>query len=465
MYSDNTTRIHSIWDQTIISDGNAPEGFHYGTEYTETMINEALASENPWSVVPSRDTNGHGTFMAGVIAGRIIEEQGFSGVAPLADICVVKCREAKRSLKNFYNIETDEVCYSETDILLGVKYLYEKAVEAGKPIAICLGMGTSLGGHDRGGILGEYLQNTGDNPGVAMVTACGNEANTAHHYRSDMVDAGETVNVEIRVGGASGFCMELWADAPQLYSVGLVSPGGEYSGKILAKPGESREINFILEETIVEVEFFISSYESGDECIQFRVRKPTDGVWTVQVYKDSGTKGIFDIWLPISNFLSVSTYFLKSDPDVTLCEPSNNLSLISPAFFNSDGRSVAINSSRGYTRRGYIKPDFASPGINIYGPVRSYGENVPVSYDEKLADARYEYRSGSSAATAITTGAACLMLEWGIVDENDVFMDSVSVQKYLIRGLNTNGLEGHNRFWGNGTLDVYGVFSSLRPKP
>ena len=44
--ADGSTRIAAIWDQTI-QDGNTPEGFLYGTEYTREQINEALRSENP----------------------------------------------------------------------------------------------------------------------------------------------------------------------------------------------------------------------------------------------------------------------------------------------------------------------------------------------------------------------------------------------------------------------------------
>ena len=69
-YEDRTTKIYSIWDQTI-RDGESPEGFIYGTEYTSEQINRALAAENSLAVVPSQDENGHGTFIAGVAAGRV----------------------------------------------------------------------------------------------------------------------------------------------------------------------------------------------------------------------------------------------------------------------------------------------------------------------------------------------------------------------------------------------------------
>ena len=91
--ADGTSRIYSLWDQTIpienMKSGRIPDGFLFGAEYLRSNINEALMSDNPKNIVPSVDTNGHGTFLAGVACGNKIDERNFSGVAPLADICVV----------------------------------------------------------------------------------------------------------------------------------------------------------------------------------------------------------------------------------------------------------------------------------------------------------------------------------------------------------------------------------------
>lgn len=463
--SDNTTRIYSIWDQSIEPDdtnkGRIPEGFAFGQEYTREDINDALSSDNPWEIVPSRDLNGHGTFAAGVACGSSIESKAFSGVAPLADICVVKCKEAKNSLKRFYRITTNEPVYAENDILLAVRYLWETANKRNRPLVICLGLGTSMGGHEQGGVLGRYLQTVGDYRGVTVVTSCGNEANTSHHYRSDMVSPGTDVQVEVRVGSNNGFMIELWSEAPYLYAVALTSPNGEYSGKIQAGLGEKRHIDFILDDTVVDVEYLLFAYESGDECIQIRFDNPSVGIWNIRVFNENDATGFFDMWLPIRNFLPETTYFLKADPDVTLCDPSNNTNLISASYYNSSNRSVAINSSRGYTRLGYIKPDIASPGIDVYGPLPYVGNKYPGTEEERMLLTRFGYMNGSSGACAVTAGAAALLLEWGIVRKNDISMNTVKVQKYLIRGADASGMSGVNRLWGNGTLYLYGVFESL----
>ena len=234
--ADGTSRILSIWDQTILESGfqdgeevyvHTPDGFDYGREYTTEDINAALTSDNPWSVVPSRDTNGHGTFMAGVACGNREEAKDFAGVAPLASICMVKCKEAKRNLREYYQIQGDEPCYAETDIMLAVRYLWDQSVKRRMPLIICLGMGTNQGGHNAGGILGETIQQYGFYRGTCVVTAAGNEANASHHYRSKGLESGSSEDVELLVGpGRGGFSMEIWSDTPKLYSIGLVSPSG-----------------------------------------------------------------------------------------------------------------------------------------------------------------------------------------------------------------------------------------------
>ena len=141
---DGGTRIAAIWDQTI-QDGMTPEGFLYGTEYTEEEINRALASEDPFQIVPSMDRNGHGTFIASVAAGGADESGKFLGAAPEATLAVVKLKEAKQYLKEFYYIAPEAVCYQENDIMLGVQYLADLAERKNMPLILCIALGTSMG--------------------------------------------------------------------------------------------------------------------------------------------------------------------------------------------------------------------------------------------------------------------------------------------------------------------------------
>ena len=81
------SRILCIWDQTLEGDGTEVP---YGRVFWKNDIDRALASENPLEIVPSTDTNGHGTRMAAVAAGNNFPEENFSGAAPEATLIVVK---------------------------------------------------------------------------------------------------------------------------------------------------------------------------------------------------------------------------------------------------------------------------------------------------------------------------------------------------------------------------------------
>ena len=61
---DGTSKILSIWDQTI-NTGPTYQEANFGTIYSREQINQALASDDPLSIVPSMDENGHGTMLAG----------------------------------------------------------------------------------------------------------------------------------------------------------------------------------------------------------------------------------------------------------------------------------------------------------------------------------------------------------------------------------------------------------------
>ena len=160
-FSDGTTKILSIWDQTI-QEGEAPEGYSYGTQYSSEDINRALESDSPYTIVPSRDENGHGTMMAKLAIA----------AAPNAKIVMVKLKEAKQNLKDFYIIREGALAYSETDMLLAAKYLDSFAIEYRRPIVICIGLGTNMGDHSGHSVLDMYLNQIAEKRSRAVLFNC-----------------------------------------------------------------------------------------------------------------------------------------------------------------------------------------------------------------------------------------------------------------------------------------------------
>lgn len=147
--STGQSRIIEIWDQTD-NTGNTPDGFSYGSVYTNEDINRALSSDNPFDVVPHKDMNGHGTAMAGAACGSYNEQMDFVGAAPESMIAMVKLKPAKQYLKDFFFINGNEPVYQENDIMLAVAYLLQLKHRYERPIVIVLGVGSGSGGRTGG---------------------------------------------------------------------------------------------------------------------------------------------------------------------------------------------------------------------------------------------------------------------------------------------------------------------------
>lgn len=437
------SRIVGIWDQTIQT-GTPPDGFEYGSEYTNEMINEAIASDNPLSIVPSTDSNGHGSVMASLAAGSSIEGGSFVGAAPDCQIAVVRLKDAKQYLKDYYKIPAGVSCYSETDILLAIQYLQKYAMLLTRPLVICLGIGTSLGDHTGGGILGSYINYISTQKSRVSVIAGGNEGNASHHFFGKISESETYQDVEIRVGeNENGFIMDLWGDAPYFYNATIRTPGGETARWNNPRSYIPQEFAFVYERTRIVIEYQLVESLSGAEVIRFRFSHPTQGVWSIRINSEGNTiGGQFDIWLPITEFLSSDTYFLEPSPYTTITEPAYVHSAVTVASYQTSNDSIAISSGRGFARDNYVVPDITAPGINVSTP---FGD-----------------RSGSSVAAAITAGACAQLMEWAVVNSNDILVNSVNIKNYLIRGAKRDGyLEYPNREWGYGRLDVAGVFEFL----
>lgn len=444
-YEDGSSKIYSLWDQTIHSD---PEEtlFGYGTQYTKEQIEEALKQEVPQEKVPSKDESGHGTFLAGLIAGNEENEAGFSGIAPNAELIVVKLRRAKEYLKEYYCIDPKYEAYAETDIMLAVRYIDYIAEMLQKPVVIFLGIGTSLASHLGSGPLDQYLSGRALRRGVAVVTSAGNEGQARHHYMGQVSDQG--TNVEVKVGNLEyGFTVELWGLPPNRYYVDIKSPSGQKTGRIQGGSSGQREVSFLLEKTKLVVEYFTVDASAGSPVIVMRFQSPSPGIWSILVSDDGVGNREFDMWLPIMNFLTEDTFFLESTPYNTLVAPSNTGLLMCCGNYNSNNGSLAIDSSRGFPRNA-IKPDFVAPGVEILGP---------------LPRNRYGRRSGSSVSGAITAGISALMLEWGIVQKNDLQINTTRIKNYLIRGARRDSDRIYpNREWGYGEIDLYETFLGIR---
>ena len=445
---DKTTRIAGIWDQTIQS-GTPPESFDYGSHYTPDMINEALASEDPYSLVPSVDNNGHGTFLASIAAGSGDPDAQFIGAAPESVIAVVKLKQAKQYLRDYYFIPNTAPAFQENDIMLGMRYLHLLAEKLGLPLIFCLALGSNLGGHSGSLPLSIIAQQYTLLSNRIPVVGVGNEADQRHHFYSEIMNTSDTKTVEIRVGeNTSGFVMELWTELPNILSISLTSPSGESTSRIPIRAGTSTTFNFLFENTTVYIDYRLFVESTASELIHFRFSDAAPGIWKLVVEPIQIIDGRFHIWLPVREFLSGEVYFLNSNPYYTLTAPSDSVQPISVSYYDSSNNGLALSSGRGVTRTEQVKPDFTAPGISITGA---------------LPGGQFESRSGSSTSVGITAGAAALLVEWHLQQKKIPSVSTALIKSLLTLGATRNpDMKYPNREWGYGQLNLYNTFEAMR---
>ncbi len=435
---DGTTRIAYLWDQSI--DGAPPQGFLHGTEYSAEQINAALQSVDPYSVVPSRDDIGHGTAVAGIAAGNGRASQGVQvGAAPRATLAIVKLGDI-----------SSRGTTRSTQIMRGIKYLYDKSAELNMPLSINLSYGTNFGAHDGNTLFESYIDDMAQKGRSVISVATGNEGSAGHHFSGRVLE-GAQVTVEFATTGqVNEIYMPLWKNFVDAFSYELISPGGRTSGEIL--PVQSA-VNIVLDNVRVDMYFGQPThYQLAQEnYFMFRGvsgRPIPQGVWTLIIRGLDIVEGSFDIWLPTADAVSSGTSFLQPDTSVTLTIPSTVENVISVGGYNSLIGTSADFSGRGYTRFiVYVKPDLVAPAVSI---------------TTTRAGGGYDAFTGTSMAAPFVTGSAALMMEWGIIHGNDPFLYGQRVKAFLQRGARRElSIAYPNAIWGYGTLCLNNTMNLL----
>lgn len=440
------SRILRLWDMTDNS-GTPPAMFGFGSEYTNEQLDALLFSgENEND--PGYDRSGHGTRLAGIAGGSVLPEQQFTGMAPEAGLVIVKLKEAKPYLKEYYGVAPDVACYGEDDLMIAVRYAAMSAESLRMPLSILIGCGSGLGSHEGTGPLSNYLSRLGNSLGTVVCAAAGNEGNEAHHYSGSIV-ANTPDEVQLRVGEEeNGFTAELWGTVPNSYSISIQSPSGEVIPVFSRGRNAEVPIHFLFEDTTVYVDYVLAEEDSGLPLIQLRFRNPAAGIWTFRVYGSGNTTSVpYHMWLPAAKLISRDTYFLRPSPEVTITEPGNAEGVITAVAYDVDANTLFLENGRGWAANDRIKPTLAAPGVNLLTPsARGFSAGT-----------------GTSLAAAVTAGCAALILQWGNVLGREPLITGVSVRNYLIRGARRSGnITYPNRQWGYGEIDVYNTFLALR---
>lgn len=424
-YGNGDTRILRIWDMNDTT-GTPPEGILYGSEYKEADINAILQMAGNEPAAGERyvghDDINHGNILAKMAAGN-------NGAAPESYIVVVKLKEAKKYLRQYYFIREGVPAYQENDIMLAVNYVRSVAMSLELPVSLCMALGTNSRGHDGSSALSYIMDTFASGTGAVVSVSGGSEGNKQLHASGKVMEEDSPKEIQLRVDERQrGLMINIWGNNPEIFSVGILSPTGEAIPKIPVRLGKSELYKLIFDPTTVLVEYDFVEGDSGDELILIRLDRPTAGVWTIRLYADNVLSGNYNAYLPINEFIYDNTEFLEPDPDITIIDPAYSRQSITTAAYNPVTNALYVGNGRGFARNGAIKPDLATP-----------------------------------LSVAITAGAACQFLTWGIVNENDMQMRGSDIKSYLIRGAERNAdIRYPSREWGYGAINVYEAFDRLR---
>ncbi|HHQ4155020.1 S8 family peptidase [Clostridium perfringens] len=394
--ADGNTRIEYIYD------------LENGVVYDKNKINEALKSEDPFSVVPEIDLSGHGTHVAGIAcAGGNINFDNY-GVAYKSSIAMVKIT-GENSLRAALS----------TQLMRGLKFLMDKSNEINKPLVVNISLSTNDGSHNGSSLLEKYIQTFTQLQKAVIVVAAGNEGNSAHHVGGKMK---KEEDLDLNIGdGEKGIILDFFKPVLVDVSVEVISPTGISTGPM--ELSESYKERFVGREKIVvystgpkpfdiQGQTTISILPLGDTI--------TSGGWRIIVRKLNNYEGYFDIWLPIAEGLNERTRFLQPSVYNTLGIPATVEGVISVGSYNFLNNNLSAFSGRGVVRPEWlIKPDLVAPGENILSTVEEQG---------------FDTKSGTSMAAPQVSGICALLFEWGIIRNNDPFLYGERIKYYLIKG-------------------------------
>lgn len=408
-----TTRIIGIWDQDR------------DIFYDSSQIDRYLDGENPKGMrsqrAPGFDISGHGTNVARIACGN-------RGVASKSDILVVKMGN------------TDRTSFpGTTQLIKGVDFCIKKAADLGKPVAINISYGNNYGDHSGSSIQESFINTASASWKCAICVGSGNEGLGAGHTSGRLIQ-GEEQYVRIAVSEyETSLNIQIWKDYWDDFNIEVITPAGINLGRI----SRYNTLNTVSTGT----EKVLCYYA---QPLPFSMRQEiyidivpvnnyiTSGLWRINFIPDKIRTGFFDMWLPAAASLNPKTGFTRPDSSLTYTVPSTSSNVITVGSYNA-----ATNTPSPFSGRGYVTQ--SESGIAVKPDIVAPGENVRI--DERTIV------SGTSYAVPFVTGASALLMEWGIVRGNDLFLYGEKLKAHLIKGaLPLNGMNIPDEVTGWGKM-------------
>ena len=398
---DGTTRILALWDQNGGKTTLSPQGFPYGREFTQDLINQTLQTSEPYQHLAYQPGNGsHGTHVMDIAAGNG-RATGRTGVASGASLIFVNIA---------HDDLTEETSFGNSKMLLeAADYIFKKAEELGKSAVINISLGTSGGPHDGSTLAEQGFDELLQKPGRAIVVAAGNSWEQRSHASGEVNStAPRSLAWEIKSGDSTDNELEIWYPGDRELGVILITPSGKRLGPVALGNNIPLIVGTTTSGRIIHQR---QDPNNSDNCIKiFLETSLPSGEWKVELTTQDTRPVSFHAWIERDD-RSQSTQSTFSEQDdnrsYTIGSISCGKSTIAVGSYLSGVPNFELSpfTSEGPTRDGRQKPEVSAPGQYL-NPYWEWGILAARSSSQSATR-----MSGTSMAAPHVTGLIALLMQ------------------------------------------------------
>ena len=464
--SDQTkSRILRIWDQTLTPTTGeaAPEGFSFGVEYTQAQINDEIDG-SPAGFVREKDTDGHGTHVAGTAVGNgAALSTKYSGLAPNADIVIIKAGDGS---------------FDTSNIIIALDYLKNLSTSLGKPIVVNMSLGSQTGAHDGTDPLELAIDNFTDTAaGRIVVVASGNE-NGDNIHKQLAIAVGSSASIDLQVPTTTTtvsqdvFQFTAYANDTSAVTVTVTAPDGTQATSlsnsgtsVMSGKGKVYMSNFI-------------DPESGDRKVQVYVTRTTTatdvaGSWGITIANASTNSLTVDGWLDTKgdDFLDMSvtsgdSKYLVTIPGCATKAITVGAYMAKMDWYAASGSGynytvgtqddISSFSSIGPRRDNVQKPNITANGQAVVSCLSS-DSGLANSSPYMVVNGLYRIEQGTSMASPAVAGCVALLLQ------KKPTATFTEIKNAITTTATKDSFTGttDSPTWGSGKVDVFKAASSF----
>jgi len=456
--ADGTTRVLYYWDQGMGFDAiRTPQPYNYGQLFYASDINSG-------NCPATESGTAHGTTVAGAAAANGLANGKEKGMAPDCNLIII---ETNFSMPN-WTLTVADAC----------DFIFAKADSLGLPAVVNLSVGSYLGSHDGNDPAAELMEDLLDEKsGRIIICAAGNSGNWGKYHVQGNTDLDTSfVWIQPNPGsqlGPNTCYMDVWtdlSDATFKYAFGANLSSGSYAER---DQTIYRNATFGAGTTIYDtlwnngnriatveaypeivgntlhIEYYFNNVDSTNYLYSFKtVGFGKYDAWTgsislalnnmeTNIPSVTTLPAIAHYHMPDSLQTIVSSWNC-SEKVVTVGNIRNRAHHIdangneyTPApVYTSQVGQLSINSSKGPSRLGVVKPDVAACGdVALSAGPLDYMAN-PGNFSAVSEDLLHMRNGGTSMASPVVAGIAALYLEKCHLGTFQSFLDDLHATSY-----------------------------------